>query len=107
MLRKAADWELIDEETLRRVRRAKQLHEDNRRLRYLSVEECRELIKVCSPHLRPIVITALNTGMRKEEVLSLEWEKHIDLRHGFLLFDMTKNGERRGIPINKTFRGGF
>ena len=47
----------------------------------------------------------LNTGLRKEEILSLEWEKHIDLRHGFLLFDMTKNGERREIPINQTLRG--
>jgi integrase len=104
MLRKAADWELIDEETLRRVRRVKQLHEDNRRLRYLSVEECRELIKACSLHLRSIVITALNTGMRKEEILSLEWEKHIDLRHGFILLDKTKNGERRQIPITPMLR---
>src|SRR3972149_4408879 len=61
--------------------------------------------KACNPHLRPIVITALNTGMRKEEILSLEWERHIDLRHGFILLDITKNGERREIPINQTLRG--
>lgn len=40
--------------------------------------------------------------MRKEETLSLEWEKHIDLRHGFILLDQTKNGERREVPINET-----
>jgi len=99
MFSKAVEWDLLDEDTLKRVRRAKQLQENNRRLRYLSREECQELIEACRPHLRPIVITALNTGMRREEILSLEWEKHIDLRHGFILLDVTKNGERRQIPI--------
>jgi len=50
-------------------------------------------------------MTALNTGMRKGEILGLEWERHIDLKHGFILLDMTKNGERREIPINDTLRG--
>lgn len=42
--------------------------------------------------------------MRKEEILSLEWDKHVDLRHGFILLDVTKNGDRREIPINQTLR---
>ncbi|MBI3814532.1 MAG: site-specific integrase [Nitrospinae bacterium] len=40
----------------------------------------------------------------RHEILSLEREKHIDLRHGFILLDKTKNGERREIPINQTLR---
>jgi len=104
MFAKAVEWELLDEDTLKRVRRAKQLQENNRRLRYLSGEEGQELIEACRPHLRPIVIAALNSGMRKEELLSLEWEKHIDLRHGFILLDVTKNGERRQIPITSMLR---
>lgn len=47
--------------------------------------------------------TALNTGMRKGEILSLKWD-HVDLKHGFILLDITKNGERREIPINTTLR---
>jgi integrase len=82
----------------------KQLPEHNRRLRYLSVEECQGLVQACLPHLKPIVVTALNTGMRKEEVLSLRWDKHVDLKHGFILLDTTKSGERREIPINDTLR---
>jgi integrase len=104
MMTKAVEWEMVEEEVLKRVRKCKLLPENNRRLRYLSKEECQALINVCSPHLRPIVITALNTGMRKSEILSLEWEKHIDLKHGFILLDVTKNGERREIPINQTLR---
>lgn len=46
---------------------------------------------------------ALNTGMRKGEILSLKWD-NVDLRHGFILLDRTKNGERREIPINETLK---
>lgn len=104
MFTKAVEWEMVEEEALKKVRRVKLLPENNRRLRYLSKEECQALINSCSPHLKPIIVTALNTGMRREEILSLEWEKHIDLRHGFILLDITKNGERREIPINQTVR---
>jgi hypothetical protein len=34
----------------------------------------------------------------------LEWDKHIDIKHGFILLDQTKNGERREMPINGTVR---
>lgn len=104
MFRKAVEWEMLEEETLKKVSRVKLTRENNRRLRYLSKEKCQELINVCHPHLKPIVITALNSGMRKGEILSLEWEKHVDLKHGFILLDITKNGERREIPINQTLR---
>lgn len=102
MFRKAVEWELVEEEILKKVGRVKHLPENNRRLRYLSQEECQELVNACADHLRPIVITALNTGMRKGEILSLEWDNHIDLKHGFILLDKTKNGDRREVPINAT-----
>ena len=102
MFTKATDWNMVEEETLKRVRKVKLLEENNRRLRYLNKDECKKLIDACKPHLKPIVITALNTGMRKEEILSLQWEKNIDLKNGFILLDVTKNGERREIPINAT-----
>ncbi|MBI5886165.1 MAG: site-specific integrase [Deltaproteobacteria bacterium] len=104
MISKAVEWELVDETVLKRVRRAKLLPEHNRRLRYLSTEESAALVAACDAHLRPVVVLALNTGMRKEEILSLVWERHVDLRHGFLLLDITKNGERREVPINTTLR---
>ncbi len=104
MIRKAVEWEMVDEETLRRVRRAKQLPEDNRRLRYLTGDEARTLVAKCADHIRPVVVCALNTGMRLEEILSLEWDKHIDLKHGYILLDKTKNGERRQIPVSPTLK---
>jgi integrase len=103
MLQKAYEWEMIDEHLIRKIKKAKPLKGENKRLRYLSLAECEALIDACEPHLKPIVVTALNTGMRKSEILNLKWDQ-IDLRHGFILLDVTKNGERREIPINKTLR---
>jgi integrase len=101
MFTKACEWEMCEEEVLKRVRKVKLLEENNCRLRFLSKTECQALIKACDAHLRPIVICALNTGMRKGEILGLKWDD-VDLVHGFILLQITKNGERREPPINHT-----
>lgn len=103
MFTKACEWEMITEETLKRVHKVKFLHENNKRLRYLTKEECQSLINACDKHLKPIVIAALNTGMRRGEIFSLNWN-NIDLKHGFILLEKTKNGDRREIPINDTLK---
>lgn len=105
MFTKAVEWDMVEEEILKRIRKVKLLPENNRRLRYLSTEECQRLIDSCDNHLKPIVITALNTGMRKDEILGLKWD-NVDLKAGFILLtqDQTKNSERKEIPINQTLR---
>jgi integrase len=75
MFTKANDWEMLGNEGLLRIRKVRKLQENNARLRYLSAEECQVLIAACDPHLRPVVVTAINTGDAAEEILSLEWEK--------------------------------
>ena len=103
MFTKAVDWKMMFKDVAQSIN-VKMLPENNKRLRYLSKDECRALINVCDSHLKPIVVMALNTGMRRGEILTLQWNKHIDLQHGFILLDDTKNGERREIPINGTLR---
>ncbi|MHB8327948.1 MAG: site-specific integrase [bacterium] len=39
--------------------------------------------------------------MRKSEILQLTWDR-VDLKNRIILLDITKNGERREIPINNT-----
>lgn len=58
--------------------------------------------RVRSRFLRPVVILALNTGMRRGEVLSLQWTQ-IDLtyRKIRILNAKTSSGER-SIPLNAT-----
>jgi len=101
MVNKGTQWGMASDSTLKQIRNVKMLAENNRRLRFLSIEECQRLIECCHKDLKPIVIVALNTGMRRGEIFRLKWEQ-VDLRHGFILLDVTKNGERREIPINTT-----
>ena len=94
---KAEDWGLI---AVNPARRAKLHKENNRRLRFLSIEECKILIDCCpSLTLKQIIELALNTGMRKGELLRLEWD-HINLQRGFLEILDQKNGEYNAIPLN-------
>lgn len=103
MFTKAVDWDMVEEEVLKRVRKVKLIPENNRRLRFLSAEEIERLTEACNHHLYPIVITALSTGMRKSEILNLRWDQ-VDFTHGFILLEATKNGERREIPIGQILR---
>lgn len=100
---KGLQWDMLDELTYKKVQQVKQLEVNNTRLRFLTKEECHLLLNACSPHLKPIVTMALNTGMRRGEILGLTWDD-IDLTHGFIFLTLTKNGERREIPINNTLR---
>lgn len=101
MINKAHDWEYIDNEAAAKIRKVKLIQEDNTRLRFLSAEEVNRLIAVSPPQLKPIVTTAVNTGMRKGEILGLTWDK-VDLKHGFIILgdDVVKTGRGRQIPIN-------
>jgi integrase len=102
-IHKGYQWEWVSEETLKRVRQIKFLQENNKRLRYLAREECQALLDNCHGHLKAIVTFGMNTGCRRGEILSLKWDQ-VDLKHGFILLDRCKNGERREVPINATLR---
>lgn len=103
LVRKANDWKMADDGTLRTIRKVKQLKEPPGRLRYLTGQEVLRLLAECKKHIRPIVTVALNTGMRRGEILKLKWED-VDLRNGLLLLKDTKNGESRAVPINAAVR---
>jgi integrase len=79
------------------------LRTNNRRLRYLSHEEMARLLAVADEELRPMVLTALHTGLRRGEQFSLTWED-VDFKLGVIRVLHTKNGERREIPMSATLR---
>ncbi len=98
MLNKAVNWRFLKYNALDVVKKFK---EPPGRVRWLSMEEARHLIECCRNYLRPVVITALNTGMRKGELLHLEWID-VDLTNRILTVRNSKNNESRNIPINDT-----
>ncbi|WP_194075174.1 integrase [Methylobacterium durans] len=59
-------------------------------------------------YLRPLIILAIETGMRRGELLSLRWE-HIDLEKRVAHLPLTKNGTSRDVPLSshaiQTLRG--
>lgn len=70
------------------------------RVRRLGINEFELIIQnSASPLLRPIAILAVETGMRRSEIASVEWE-HINLSKRTLLIPITKNGEAREVPLS-------
>ena len=96
MLNKAVEWGMLEVSPFRKGSRLT-FRENNQRHRYLTEEEIEQLLNSCSPHLKPIVEIALHTGMRKGELLNLQWEQ---VRDGFIYLKDTKNGKSRQIPLD-------
>jgi integrase len=101
-LSKAVEWKLLRKTAREELAAIKKYQEPSGRLRYLSgPAEADRLLTACEDSLRPVVVTALHTGMRKEELLSLTWEA-VDMTHGFIRLTQTKNGKARALPFNET-----
>ena len=78
------------------------LRENNYKIRYLTHDEQQRMYKyLLTPefsHIKPIIITALYTGMRKSEILKLKWSQ-IDFQNEFIDILQSKSGKERKIPI--------
>ena len=77
-------------------------HENNERNRVFSKEGFDRLLAVAPAHLKPILLTALYTGMRRGELLKLTWDR-VDLKAGMIRLrpENTKTQEARIIPLTK------
>ncbi|MCK4824974.1 site-specific integrase [bacterium] len=100
MFNKAIAWGKADDNPVRKV---KLLKENNRRVRYLEKDEIRRLIENSAEHLKPVVVVAVFTGMRKGEILNLKW-RDVDMLRGVICLHDTKNGERREVYMNDIVR---
>jgi len=72
------------------------------RVRFLSDEERKNLLVACEEsgnrYLFLVVLLAITTGARKNEILSLKWED-ADLKRKIIYLHETKNGETRTLII--------
>jgi len=100
MFNKAIEW---DKAEVNPVKKVKLFKENNVRVRYLEKEEIKKLIDNASAHLKPILIVALNTGMRKGEILNLKWYD-LDFKNNIIYIRESKSGERREVPMNMLVR---
>lgn len=103
MLAKAVEWGMIADNPFRGVRN---LEVPKRDERVLSADEEVKLLAACdqvrSRLLRPLVVLALNTGMRRGELLGLEWSR-VDLdQRTIRILNAKSDAGRRVIPMNAT-----
>ncbi len=68
-------------------------------MRILDKEEIRCLINVSTGYLRAMIIIALNTAMRKGEILNLRWND-IDFNEHYIHIKESKSNKTRKIPVN-------
>ena len=71
------------------------------RVRYLQPTELRAVLAASPAWLRPIIVLAASTGMRRSEILGLRW-LDVDLSNRRALLPQTKNGEGRIIYLNQS-----
>ena len=72
----------------------------NRRLEDGEFERLEEAARQTkNPHIWPIVVFAIETGMRRGEILGLRWE-HVDLNRRIAYLPLTKNGSSREVPLS-------
>ena len=98
-------WGKLDSSPAKQIRR---FPVNNIREKILSDDEMRRLVDAGSNQIKPIIIMALSTGMRRNEILGLRWKDvHFDGKYIFIEF--SKSGKTRQIPMNdlivETLRG--
>jgi integrase len=82
------------------------LKEKNIRERILSLDETGCLINAAVPRLRPILVIALNTGMRRNEILSLKWA-NVNKSERYIFIEDSKTGKSRKVPMNEQVIAAF
>lgn len=80
---------------------------NNARDRRLEGDEEERLLAACKAHsdgeMHPIVILAIETGMRRGELAKIQWKRHVRLPQKIihLTKDITKTETARDVPLSK------
>ncbi len=99
MFNLAIDWNFAKQNPVLKIKLFSE--KNTMKERILLDEEEGKLLAECPGYLKPILIAALNTGMRRGEILNLEWAQ-VDLAKRTILVKNTKSGKDRLLPINET-----
>jgi integrase len=103
ILNKAVEWEYLDASPIN-WRRVEKFNENGRE-RYLTADERERLFAALDdsgPILRNFIILALNTGLRKGEIMGLRWA-NVNLDDGLICLERAqrKNNKVLRVPLNE------
>ncbi|WP_395755260.1 tyrosine-type recombinase/integrase [Edwardsiella ictaluri] len=92
------DWKMLDKAPIVKVPQPK-----NKRIRWLEPHEAKRLIDECPEPLKSVVEFALATGLRRSNIINLEW-KQIDMqrRVAWINPEDAKAGRAIGVALNDT-----
>ena len=89
ILNRAVKWGVIDKNPIQSMESLPEKHLFNR---YLSIDETLALIRSCEPHLKPMIVTAVYTGLRWGNVRRLRWDE-IDTANSIIILKTAKTSE--------------
>ena len=86
------------------VARVRPLREDNALDRWLTPQEVERILDKAEEWVRPLVVFAVNTGLRVGELCALRWED-VESNPGFIRVGAESKGHKaRYVPINSAVR---
>ena len=100
MLNLAVSWDKCESNPVSKVKFFKEAPPKER---ILTLDEEKALLESSPSHLKPVLITALNTGMRYGELLNLTWSD-VEFDSGYIHVSQSKSGKSRKIPMNETVK---
>ncbi|MDW7761655.1 MAG: tyrosine-type recombinase/integrase [Acidobacteriota bacterium] len=100
IMAKAVEWKRIAVNPIA-GKAVRKFMEPEQEMRILTPDEARRLIEAATGHLKPFLIIALNTGMRRNEILTLRWD-NLDFTKGEIIVrpEISKSKRRRLVPMN-------
>jgi integrase len=110
VIRKAFDNDMVSGKVFKTFGNVRKILKigSNKRDRVLTVDEADNLIANAPSYLKPILICAYETGMRRHAVFGLCWGA-VNMKERLISLDETKNGRPRLIPMTErlfaTLRG--
>jgi integrase len=92
------DWLLLDTNPMSQIRKPPNGKPRERRI---SQQELSCILHAArfAPDLQAIIRIALETGMRRSEILGMEW-RYVDLEKRVVWLPLTKNGDSRTVPLS-------
>lgn len=105
MFNRAKEWKLLEGENP--TDGIKKLSEENERCRWLTDEEQQALLSHCHGVTHAIVLTALQTGLRWNEIINLKWSQteksnYVDFDNNVIVIHsaLSKSKKSRFIPLS-------
>jgi integrase len=81
-------------------KKALRLKENNTQKRFLSADEIQRLLANSEPYLQDIIVGAINSGMRRTELLTLTWQQ-IKWDENRIELPKTKSGKAQDCILNQ------